>query len=84
MFLEISKAFDKVWYQSILYKLKQNDISGNLLETLTDFLKDQSKELYWMDETQHGQMLKPEFLKALLKKSLLQKVNKAVTLLRKF
>ena len=37
-----------------------------------------------MDETPHGQMLKPEFLKALLKKSLLQKVNKAVTLLRKF
>ena len=32
-----------------------------------------------MDETQHGQMLKPEFLKALLKK-----VNKTVTLLRKF
>ena len=46
MFLDISKAFDKVWYQGILYKLKQNDISGNLLETLTDFLKDQSKELY--------------------------------------
>ena len=37
-----------------------------------------------MDETQHGQMLKPEFLKALLKKSLLKKVNKTVTLLRKF
>ena len=46
MFLEISKAFDKVWYQSILYKLKQSDITGNLLEILTDFLKDQSKELY--------------------------------------
>ena len=37
-----------------------------------------------MDETQHGQMLKPEFLKALLKKSLLKKVNKTVTLQRKF
>ena len=35
--LGISKAFDKFWHQGLLYKLKQNGISGNLLETLTDF-----------------------------------------------
>ena len=40
MFLDISKAFHKVWHQGLLYKLKQNGISGNLLETLTEFLKD--------------------------------------------
>ena len=39
-FLDISKAFDKVLHQGLHYKLKQNGISGNLLETLTDFLKD--------------------------------------------
>ena len=33
VFLDISKAFVKVWYQGLLYKLKQNGISGNLLET---------------------------------------------------
>ena len=32
-FLDISKAFDKVWYHGLLYKLNQNGISGNLLET---------------------------------------------------
>ena len=39
VFLNISKAFDKVWHQGLLCKLKQNRISGNLLETSTDFLK---------------------------------------------
>ena len=41
--LDISKAFDKVWHQGLLYKLKQNDISGNLLETLFDFLEDRNQ-----------------------------------------
>ena len=33
------KAFDRVWHQGLISKLKQNGISGNLLGTLTDFLK---------------------------------------------
>ena len=36
--LDMSKAFDKVWHKGLIFKLKQNDISGNLLSTLTDFL----------------------------------------------
>ena len=32
VFLDISKAFDKVWDEGVLYKLKCNGISGNLLE----------------------------------------------------
>ena len=30
VFLDISKAFDKVWNDGIIFKLKQNGISGNL------------------------------------------------------
>ena len=45
VFLYISKAFDKVWHQGLLYKLKQNGISGNLLETLTHFLKDRKQRV---------------------------------------
>ena len=45
VFLDISKVFDKVWHQGLLYKLKQNGISGNLIETLTDFLKDRKQRV---------------------------------------
>ena len=38
VFLDISKAFDKFWHEVLLYKLKQNDISGNLRNIITDFL----------------------------------------------
>ena len=39
VFLELSKAFDKVRHKGLIFELKQNGISGNLLGTLTDFLK---------------------------------------------
>ena len=37
-FFDISKAFEKVWHEGLLLKLKQNGISGNLLNVITDFL----------------------------------------------
>ena len=38
VFLDISKAFDKVWHKGRLHKLEQNEIDGPLLKILTDFL----------------------------------------------
>ena len=43
--LDISKAFDKVWHESLTFKLKQNDISGNLLNLLCDFLRNRKQRL---------------------------------------
>ena len=39
VFLDISKAFDKVWHKGLIHKLKQNSIGGPLLKILTDFLR---------------------------------------------
>ena len=38
IFLNISKVLDKVCHERLLFKLKQNGISGNLLNFITDFL----------------------------------------------
>ena len=46
VFLDISKAFDKVWHKGLIYKLKQNGISGNLLDTITDFLSSRKQKLF--------------------------------------
>ena len=43
VFLDISKAFDKVWHKGIIFKLQQNGISGKLLCVLSDFLKDRKQ-----------------------------------------
>ncbi len=38
VYLDISKAFDKVWHEGLIFKLKQYGISGHMLNILTDFL----------------------------------------------
>ena len=43
VFLDISKAFDKVWHEGLLFKLRQNGIKGSLLTTLKDFLSNRKQ-----------------------------------------
>ena len=38
IFLDTSKAFDKVWHEGLAYKLRSNGICGNLLQLSISFL----------------------------------------------
>ena len=40
VFLDISKAFDRVWHEALIYKLKCNGVSGNILCLISSFLSD--------------------------------------------
>ena len=48
VFLDISKAFDKFWLKGLLFKLSQNNISGNLSDHLSSFLSERKKDLFLM------------------------------------
>ena len=45
VFLDISKAFDKVWHNGLVYKLKQNGVAGDLLDILINFLKERKQRV---------------------------------------
>ena len=40
VFCDAIKALDRVWHNSLLYKLKSAGINGTLLQWFTDYLKD--------------------------------------------
>ena len=44
-FLDISKAFDKVWHNGHIFKLQENGISGNLLKVLKHFLENRKQRV---------------------------------------
>ena len=45
VFLDISKAFDRVWHKGLLHKLKKCGITGRLLEWLKDYLTDRQQRV---------------------------------------
>ena len=51
VFLDISKAFDKVWHDGSIYKLQQNGISGELLNILVDFLNKRKQRVVLNGQT---------------------------------
>ena len=45
VYLDMSKAFDKVWHQGLIYTLEQNGIKGSLLEMFKSYLSDREQRV---------------------------------------
>ena len=45
VFLDISKTFDKVWRDGLIFKLQENGISGNLLKVFKHFLTNRKQRI---------------------------------------
>ena len=45
VFLDISKAFGKVWHDGVILKLEQNGTSGDLLNILIDFVRNRKQSV---------------------------------------
>ena len=50
VFLDISKAFDKVWHDGLLFKMKQNGVSGSLIKFFRNYLNNR-KQLVVLNAT---------------------------------
>ena len=69
VFLDICKAFDRVWHKGLLHKLKACSIGGSLLMWLTDYLLNRKirvvingQDAPWVDTNAgvpHGSILGP-------------------------
>ena len=45
VYLDMSKAFDKVWHEGLLFKLKQNGIDGKLLDLFANYLSNRRQRV---------------------------------------
>ena len=43
VFLDVSKAFDKVWHSGLIFKLEQNGVSGSLLKLFEKYLSNRKR-----------------------------------------
>ena len=43
VFLDISKAFDKVWHEGLIFKLKTYGVEGKLIMLLENYLKNRNQ-----------------------------------------
>ena len=63
VFLDISKAFDKVRHNELICKLKQNGVSGNLLNLIIDFLDTRKQSVVLNGQYFSWRVLQQELLK---------------------
>ena len=45
VFMDISKAFDKVWHDGLIFKLRQTGVSGTLLKLFEDYLSNRKQRV---------------------------------------
>ena len=45
VYLDMSKAFDKVWHEGVIFKLKQNGFEGNLLNLFQNYLTNRKQRV---------------------------------------
>ena len=57
VFLDISKAFDKIWLPGLLFKIKSFGISGDLLELIKKFLSNTFQRVFLMGKHLNGKKL---------------------------
>ena len=51
VFLDISKAFDKIWLPGLIFKIKSFGISGDLLELIKNFLSNRFQRVVLNGQT---------------------------------
>ena len=51
VFLDISKAFDRVWHEGLLFKLKSNGIDGPLFSLLENYLRNRKQRVVLNGQT---------------------------------
>ena len=45
IFVDLSKAFDTVWHEGLIYKWKANGLNGNILKILQEYLTDRKQRV---------------------------------------
>ena len=45
VFLDVSKAFDKVWHDGLIFKLRPNGISGDVINVFQGFLRNRKQRV---------------------------------------
>ena len=58
IFLYISKAFDKIWHEGILFKLKPIGVNGKMLTLLTNKLHERYQRVVLYEETSLWELVK--------------------------
>ena len=57
MFLDLSKAFDRVWHDGLLFKSKQKGVSENLFQLITSFLSGRFQRVLLNGQTSYWETI---------------------------